>query len=469
MADELKYEDLKFPTFENSHVVMSVDSYNPKGEKHKVDIPVSDVVRAVVLMGGSLLNIGPTRCGKTQLMRDICDHWFGGEIETEKGKSHWDTAKNDYSADAWFRTIDQSKVGDGRGMLSDSKVFIEARLKCLCNVMDEINLAIPEIQVEYFGLAEGQHKGKTLGDNEYYLFMSSCNLNRVDGDYAGTSQMNIALLNRFTVTLDFDNYVLEDFDRDKLAEKDIPGRPKRAPLRDISDKILQANAHIRETASQRDPWLDLYFRLFESGLDYCAKNSEKRKKRAWPQKCGGCDYVHKDLCSLVKQSHTGTTAALKRFAKSIDYLIHLRDGEIQFDPFSLALESFRLTTYHGNLNAVETSSTYAGEDQEHMNVVVKMVKEKVDPIKTYLDLAVEEATKGRYITSFILVKNKKDDKKPYIFADSPKIIEQLKGEKLSFKLISPFQDSFGEDNGIRIDWVPGYLKSLAKAHGYQEH
>ncbi|MFA4960394.1 MAG: hypothetical protein WC548_01905 [Candidatus Pacearchaeota archaeon] len=460
MSNELEYKDLDLPTFVGSREAMRIEGYDKNGEKKLIAVPFYDVPKAAVLAGVSFLNIGDTRCGKSQLMRDIHKCYFGGSADNG-GKSNWNVARNDFSSDAYFTTIDQTKVGEGKGMLYESKVPVVERVKALCNIVDEINLAIPEVQVEFFGMAEGEHRGVRLGEDGYHLFMASCNLNRVNGDFAGTSQINRALLNRFGVTFDFDYFRKTDDDEEVLAQR--TGR-EQAEVRDISGKIIEAYQKISEASRKREPWLEAYIRMFSSGLDYCAEDSDGLKKKMWPSRCGGCSRQGKDICSLVKQSNTGTSQLLKRFANAVNFIIGLKHPGISLDPFDLALESFKFTTYHGNLNGVETLSTYSGEDQEQMRDVVSKIREKIEPIRSYIDTAIQSAVyDGKAEDRFIEIQQGGDKEVRVYSEDQKRNLDVLKGKKdFSYKVVSPFDKSFGEKKGIRIDWLKGYIDSLSK-------
>jgi len=456
--EKLTYKDLDFPTFVGSREAMRLKTFNENGEEKQIVVPFHDIPKAAVLGGISFLNIGDTRCGKSQLMRDIHRHYFGGGSD-QGGKSNWNVARNDFSSEAFFMTIDQSKVGEGKGMLCESRVPIEKRIRALCNIVDELNLAIPEIQVEFFGIAEGEHKGTRLGEKGYHLFIASCNINRVNGDFAGTSQINRALLNRFGITLDFDFFKRTDDDDDVLSQRS--GR-EQAPIRDISSKIMDAYKEITKSSCEREPWLEAYLRMFSSGLDYCHKDSDNLKKKAWPSNCGTCSEAGKDLCSLVKQSNTGTIQLLKRFANSVNYLIQLKHDKVNVDPFNLALESFKFTTYHGNLNAVETFSKYGGEDQEQMRDTVRRIREKIMPVKPYIDLAVDSAVKGVSETRFIELDGEQSKEIEIYSEKLNKKLESLKSKRgLNYRVVDPFDRDFARTKGIRIDWFKGYLNSIA--------
>lgn len=472
MESKLTYEDLKSPTFVNTCPAVTLTAYDNKGDAELIELPFSDIPKIAVLSGTSFLCIGDTGTGKSQLMMDIHRNYFGSDADNG-GKSNWSVARNDFKSEAYFMTFDQSKVGPGKNMLTEARVPVEKRVKALCNVVDELNLAIPEVQVEFFGIAEGRHKGMRLGDRNYHLFMSSCNLNRVNGEFAGTSQINRALLNRFGVTFDFDYFKRTDEDEDVLSERENTGKLELAPVKDISDKILDAYSEIQKRASQRDPWLDAYIRFFSSGLEYCETNKDKTKKKIWPTNCNNCKFNTKDLCSLVKQSTPRTTKVLKLFANGINYLVALKYRDKKLDPFDLAIESFKFTTYHGNLNGIETLSRYGGEDQEQMIDVCTAIRDKIKPVKKYIDDIIDSAINGIPETRFIRLNIPNRPLEEIYSAETEEELKKIGKEKgISYTVFDPFSDkvnrkSFEERTGLRIDWLPNYLKTIAKH--YKKH
>src|SRR3989338_746919 len=472
--DELIYEELKLPIFVNNSpaVSLTVHEGSEGSDSSVLVLPFSDAAKAAVLSGCSFLNIGDTRCGKSQLMRDIHENYFGGDVDNG-GKSTLNVARNDFSSDAYFMTINQDGVGEGKGMLSAARVPVERRIKSLCNIVDEVNLAIPEVQVEFFGMAESRHKGLTLGDKGYNLFMASCNLNRINGDFAGTSQINRALLNRFGVTFDFDFFRKTDEDDDILASR---GAVDGVQLRDISEKIINAYQEISRKASQKDPFIDAYIRFLSSGLEYCDKDKDKRKKKIWPAKCGSCNFPANNLCSMIKQSNTGTTQTLKRFAHGLDFLAHLKQGnEISIEPLDLIAESFKFTTYHGNLNSSMTLSDYSGEDQEQMRDSLTKLKDSAGLVRTYMDGAIYNACEGNAETRVIRIGDATNPdlciEMPY--SDSAKAeldlanqeLKMKKKKQASYQIFDPFDrqacEDFAKKTGLRIDWFPSYIKSVA--------
>ena len=465
ISDKLTAKDLEFPIFTNSHTAMNLIIYDSDGNSKLIEVPLYQVIQAGVVSNSSMLFLGDTRCGKSLAMMDINRNYFGGDADNG-GHSNWNLARNNFTANGYFMDTDQSKIGPGKeNMLSESKVPNKKRIKALCNNVDEINLAIPEVQVEFFGQAEGRHNDIPLGEEGYSLFLSSCNINKNNGDFAGVSQINRALLNRIPITIDFFTFKESDEDKNEMGLKKLTGRLGLAPIRDISEKILSAYKEISEGAFNFNPWISAYIRILSSGLDYCHNDSDKLKKSVWPGKCGACRFPKKDLCSLVKASATGTAESMKRFAHGIEYIVRLNHGnEVNLDPLSLVLECFKFTTYHGNLNKSLISSQYFGEDQDLMTDVIKKLKEEIEPLKPYIDSAIFSAQNGNQSTRFICISDKKGKESIEVYSkELESKLKSLKEQRdFTYKIISPFEEqvsgkTFEESHGFRMNWFNKYL------------
>ncbi|HLD10961.1 MAG TPA: hypothetical protein VJB89_02680 [Candidatus Nanoarchaeia archaeon] len=115
----LTYNELEFPTFVNSSNAMTLIGYRNQTPQ-SIQVPFSDIPKILTLIGGAYLCLGDTRCGKLQLMMDIHRYFFGGDADNG-GKSTWMVARNDFSEDSFFITIDQNKIGENKGMLSQAR------------------------------------------------------------------------------------------------------------------------------------------------------------------------------------------------------------------------------------------------------------------------------------------------------------------------------------------------------------
>lgn len=462
---ELNYEELALHNYKNSHIAMSLPA-KVKGEDRIIEVPFSDIAKACVLGGINWLNIGYTRGGKSQLMMDIARGYFGGDAEQD-GKANWLNARNEFSADAYFMDLNQDKFGEGKGLISKARVPNERHISSLCTVIDELNLCIPQKQVEFFGIGEARHQGISLGKEGYHLLMSACNLDRINGDFAGTSEINKALLNRFGVTLDHDFFSPTETDRNEFEMAEKTGKIKLAPPQDLSQKILQAYKEIGQRAKAFNPLFSAYSRFISSGLEHCEKDNDKKKKKIWPSNCASCDFPNRGLCSLVKNSPTGTIEAVKRFANSVAYLLELKYGkDISLDPFDLVLESYKFTTYHGALNSLLAIADFSGEDQEQMNKVVSEMKKAINPIKSFLEKSISLAEKeGVVSTTFCKITAPdgrevlfpKDGSLHKKLEESNERLAEMEKPKILYSAINPFEN-YEQSTGLGIKWLPSFLE-----------
>ena len=131
MSEKLSIEDLAFYNFVNSYPAISLTAYGEKDGKSKektLNLSLSEAIQAAEISGVSALHIGDTRTGKSLAMMDMHRNHFGGKADNG-GKSNWNVARNDFTANGYFMTTDQSKIGAGKGLLNFARVPVECRVK----------------------------------------------------------------------------------------------------------------------------------------------------------------------------------------------------------------------------------------------------------------------------------------------------------------------------------------------------
>lgn len=453
MSEELTYQDLVLPFYRNDSIAISVSA--KKGdEQKKVQLTTAETMTIPVLACLNELLVSDTGGGKSQFLWDVKQHFFNGNVSTG-GRVNELVGRKDSSVDELFTEWDKEK---------QKYVVKEERIRALVNIVDELNRAPAPVQNDYFDLAEGiraiNGTLRELGEDGYCLFLAAVNLNRINGDFEGTNNIDRALLSRSKINTDLDYYDTTDKNKAKINAQ---GKPelKKAPPRDISDKILMAFKEIREKASKPNPHLEAYLMLFSAGLKTCQTDELKRKRRNWPQDCGTCAHKEKTLCSLVKTYEPRTAQTIKRFACGIDYFVKLKEGAgIELDPLDLAFEAAKFTAYHGNLNMQELVSTYKGDDQHMMNTVLAKIKEAVQKVRPYLGAAILEAEKGNVSTETKYISYTIDGTEKTVVYDE-KLAEMLKDKKIKHKTIDdPFSEL--EKIGIGTSWIKSYLETVAK-------
>jgi len=459
MNEEPTYEELELPHYRNNSTAITIKG--KVGKRNRViKIPTHDIPKIDVLAGLQLMLVSDTGGGKTQVMKDITRHYFNGNV-SEGGHVNWLIGRKDTSVEDLFTGWDKDQ---------QKYVVKEDRVKALVNVVDEMNRSPEIVQNDFFDLAEGERvidgEDRKLGKDDYVLFLTAVNLNRINGDFGGTSDMDRAMLSRSRINLDLDFYDITERDEAAIVSQGKP-KLKLAPLRDISEKILAAYDKIVKKSEQANPFLDVYLMILGSGLKYCKEDELKKKRRNWPQLCGSCDMYDKGVCGSLKQSEPRTTQAIKRFAVGLDYLIELKEGKtVDLDPLDLIFEAAKFTAYHGNLNENGLMSEYSGDDQHMMNTVLEKIKGKVLDIKKYLDRSIREALNGNVVTKFVKYTIEKEMISPYDKNLIDKLdvknkeAEKKKLAKIQYEVVEPFKKL--EEIGLGTKWVEPYLKTLAE-------
>jgi len=453
----LTYEELRLPNYRNSSTAVSLKGKIGRKEK-LIELSTDEAIVVPVIAGLNALIISDTGWGKTQGIKDISRGIFGGGIE-EGGRANWITARKDTSADELFLEWDK---------IAEKYVVLEDRINALLNVIDEINRTVELVQNDFFDFMQGSRSiagcDRQLGREGYSLVLSGLNLNRVNGDFKGTSDIDRALLSRAPIAFDMDYFNLTDKDKSRIASKGDP-KIKLAPLRDISDKILHAFHEISRKSGAPDPYMDTYLMFFISGMDYCAGDKQQRKRRAWPMHCAQCSRADEGICSKMKQWEPRTAQAVKRFAHGLNYFVSLKEGGIELDPLDLIFEAAKFTAYHGNLNMGELLSAYRGEDQDMMNEVLAAARQGVEEIRPYLDASIDSAKQGRIITEYIEYGAGAGRKLVSGSAEELNRFENALREKnAAYKRIDISRFEPTEKIGIRTSWIRPQLEVIAEEY-----
>ena len=451
----LTYEELKLPNYVNSSAAVTLKVKD--GEVVK-DLPLTlcDVVVAAELAGLNILFVSDTGRGKTQLVSDVVWSHFGGH--DDGGKANWADGRPNFEIQELF---ERTKI-DRTAAVYDSDEATQLkqeRTSRLLVVVDEINRAPKVRQNEYFDLAEGKYtfRGRRLklGRDGYTLFFATANLNKSNGDFQGTFELDRALLNRAHLTIDLDHRAFRPTPEDKIAisEREADPRLKVADPRDISDKIIGEHKEIMAKTRTSDPYMLAFSFMIDDGLNFCDKDTFKEKTTTFPMLCGDCTYSGKEMCSLVKSSSDRTTKAVKALAYGLARVAELKLGRaIEVDALDAALQAYKFTTYHGNLNDVVAQADFGSRKQELMEQVAGKLGERIDLLRAYLPIIDE----GREPIVVVYNNNGKERR----VERSNKVIDALRRKGVSYQE----KDLRNElkENGIGTEWVDAYARRFKK-------
>ena len=453
---KLTYDDLKFPHYTNSGTAVRLPA--KVGDKVKtMELTLADVVYAAELAGLNMLFISDTGKGKTQLISDIAWSHFGGDAN-DHGNANWADGRPNFEIEDLFV---RSKVDLTKGYDSDTARHLkEERIKRVCLCVDELNRAPKPKQNEFFDLADGKYTFNGtrygLGQEGYTLFIATANLNKLNGDYSGTFEFDRALLNRAHLTIDLDHKDFSPTPKDKIRIRKRKTSPRvdLAEPRDISSKIIAAHKEIISMKAN-DPCMSAFEFLIDNGLSYCEKDKYNEKGAAFPMQCVECDAKCKDegLCSLLKGSSERTVDSIAPLAYALSYIASLKFGtDVQISPFDAALQAFRFTTYHGNLNENICREEYAGRKQAMMDAAVNKLEESINIVKDYIPAMVE----GKEPEIIVYNRGAEEARSP----KSESIEKAFKQRKISYS-IRNLKDEL-KAKGMGAEWVDDYRQEASK-------
>jgi hypothetical protein len=421
-----------------------------------VELSLTDVVYAAELAGLNMLFVADTGMGKTQLITDIVWSHFGGD-NNDVGNANWADGRPGFDIEDLF-IRSRVDLGSGKYDSDTARQLKDERVKRLCFAVDEMNRAPKPKQNEFFDLADGKYTFNgmryKLGQDGYSLFIATANLNKLNGDYSGTYEFDKALLNRahLTFDLDYKNFRPTAEDKIQIRKRKNSPRVDVAEPRDIGDKIIEAHREII-AMKNNDPYMAAFEFLIDEGLSYCEKDKYQEKGPDFPMQCLDCNSNGKDLCSLVKNSSERTIDAIAPLAYALSYIATLKTGkEVIIDPLDAALQAFRFTTYHGNLNENIAKEQYAARKQAMMDETVEKIGESVKLVKTCMPAIVE----GHRPKLIVYGANGRE----FQTASTDEIVSALKKKKISYKEVDLEQEL--KKKGVGTGWLESFRKEVSR-------
>ena len=461
--DGLTYEELKLPNYVNSSPAVTLRTLAGDGEK-TIYLSLTDVIFAAEIAGLNMLLISDTGRGKTQLLSDIANRHFGGTAD--EGGANITRGRSEFEIK---NLLEHTTVDLANGKY-DSKAMTKVdvgRTGRLLFGVDEINRAPKPRQNDFFDFAEGSYNFEgqdiALGREGYALFIATANLNRSNGDFSGTFELDRALLNRAHLTIDLDHKGFRPTHEDmvRLEQRKVHPRRDTAEKQDLSAKILNEYKQLKQSAGQLDPYMLAFRFLITEGLSYCARDRENDKYGVFPMLCNECEHTTPEkgkgtkeqkpkepICSMIKDSTERTVSAVKLLAHAFSRIAQLKTGEdIKISPLDAALQAFKFTTYHGNLNDIVANQEYAGRKQVMMSVLVEKLTAAVELLKEYIPLIKDG--KAPALVSFT------DDGEIISAPPMPELVEGLKEKGIAYTERNLKTDLAAL--GLGSDWVDAYV------------
>ncbi|GEM_PF-1745767 len=371
----LKYEDLKLPYYRNTTSLGILGGEN---------IILQDLVAAGLFAGLNFFFRGKKSTGKTQLMRDVFNSYFGG---SENGL--WENGRPDFKPKDLFESLNISlakgsienipeikavyspdnkveylisscEKKNGKLKIEWKKISAEEKekienlysittedLKKLKNIqkkffiIDEYNRCPEVIMNMFYGLMTGEihHDGDiiTLG-NGYYSGIAASN----PEEYEGTFEMDPAMWSRFHLVVDFDAFPPGIKDEDELNKRNLSPNIQNSTRNDISQEIENAYKQI----SALKPTLDerVIMQYLQNGLNHCSKYKASKNHLQWPTVCLHDCEKGSTLCGTLSGIDRRAVSSIYRLAKALEIVAKMKKETAKIDPIDSLLLAYKFVT-----------------------------------------------------------------------------------------------------------------------------
>lgn len=354
-------------------------------------LTTTDLVIAQVLGGVNGFLMSDAGSGKSQLITDIANAYFNGDLRDNNGNAIIQTANNDFRI---------ATIMERRNPQNPAELELTGAHKACFIGIDELTRAHPLVANEFSDLGNGvYHRGGfnvRLGKDGYFLTIATGNDPRKK-ENRGTMDWDGAMLNRFPVALDLgsDRFGIGGTEDDSLKTKIKPATTSvlSCTPQDLTGKIIDAYHQVSSSSSDLGPEAEAVFYFLSQGANICpGKNGNKalavRKKSLlpqWPKTCVDCDNgKNGGLCSLVNTENGRTLTNARRYTSALDYLLRLKakdaGRELDYDAKDLAFLAFELCggLQEGVLNSGVLGTKYYNCNEAMMSKVVSGLREEFD-------------------------------------------------------------------------------------------
>ncbi|MFH1332910.1 MAG: hypothetical protein ABIH53_01580 [archaeon] len=511
---ELTYEQLKPANYLNSP---------PIGTIAEQDMILQDIVTAGLLGKLNFICRGQKSAGKTQLMRDIYNNYFGGEEH-----SLWEMGRADFKPNDLFQKLNISLAkgqigsvpemkllydpahkkmthfvrsffpGDNGPELrwtqiteEEAKTLIERNSTTTDNIVqlkntgkhffciDEYNRCPEVIMNLFYGLMTGEinHQGKIINlGNGYYSGMAAVN----PEDYSGTFKMDYAMWARFHVALDFDAYRISTEDKDELVKRNLSPDVHTSEPKNLLPQILEMHEKIKAKQPTREERFILQY--LQTGMDTCTKLSKSKEIIPWPRECTtqACN-KSTNLCGLFKGIDARAIRAVYRLAKGLEEVAKLKAGneKLVINPLESIILAYKFVApYKGCVNPKAA--------KEHNGIESLVINESIDALhdeiakklNTFNELLEKEKKQtGNTFNSIpALIKQFKDKgiQKDYTEIEEATRAKYTETKQLTFPELKKENPELIEEHTKKslskevknntAEYIPALMKHVAKEH-----
>jgi hypothetical protein len=467
MSDKLTYDELKLgerakeaylagvspmeinetlPIFLNTRKVY-------ENEDKTVSLTTTDLMIASVLAGLNVWAIGKKGTGKTVVMSDFADFYFGGDIRSG-GCSYSTQMGNEFDLARHLLEADQ-QTGNFK---------LKGTHKACFFGLDEINHAHAKIQSEAYSFLQGKLRfngfDEFLGRDGYSLVFATGNDPR-DEESSAPFESDGAFVDRFGLIIDLNDPTFSITDSDDRWFNRYVSKTKisKRVTRDISAKIIAASKQIEEESADLGVRAEAAFNFLTQSLSKCPgrKSStetvteEQCKKDSieagiWPRdSCFDCQRkertregkVEKSLCYMINTSNARPKINAKKMASALGYLIQLKNPEAKIDGEDIAFLAYEICGAYqmGILNGPELRETFHNRNHRMMHEVMADAKRVFKNVLGDLYVSqLERARRGIETTCFYKISKTLPDGTKQEGALLPSNKQLTDDEKLAIKI-----------------------------------
>lgn len=372
-----KLKGMRFQQYKNSTPICTISG---------VPLTVEDAIKAAIISRLNVLLIGERGEGKTLIENDALDSYFGGDGNHIR-------ASPDLDLKNLYQRLNLHKLKEAE--TTDEVKEITSKIAKPITIVDEINRAPPIIQNQIFNVCDGyveiEGTRYDLGKQGYSIGIASAN---TGGRYSGIFEMDTALLDRFHLILDIDNFPPTVKDSLEIIIDSSDPRIKSGEKIDHTKDIIEIHNSIKD---KKLPLNVLIADLFlKHGLDYCnnAPYSKNKLKEAFPAICESCHEAG-SYCGMTIPVSTRATKSLKALVLGLEAVAESK-GAKQESSLDNFFEAFKLIApYSGILSPIKVQQLYHGNGYLAINAIVDSMKKEFSEKKDLITEGLSRAQKGK--------------------------------------------------------------------------
>ncbi|MBI2662915.1 AAA family ATPase [Candidatus Woesearchaeota archaeon] len=382
--------------YHNSTPVINVSGEN---------LIVWDVLTASLIGNLNALVIGERGEGKTQLLNELRNVFFGGNATYIRMRDNIRTKD-------LYEVYDLGKLfGRKEGKVTDAKELTGATRNAL-TIIDEINRAHEKVQNQVFDIYDGYiiFEGKNgtekinLGikvEDDLFFHSAVASANVGGNRYTGISPIDPALLDRSHLILNIDNYATNTLDNILIIDDTKTTKIVDHQNSDHTAKIVDIYKQVKDVKLTLDGLTALLY--LKKGLDNCINPENPTKSKlpilaSIPDICEGCRELGEG-CGYIRPISVRTEKAVLLLAKSLKVVADAKSGEkvskIRVN-YQDVLSAFTLVgPYSDILDERWVNEQFLRNQHFAINTVVNKISGELRSFSSVLQKSLNESVEGK--------------------------------------------------------------------------